>query len=159
MEFWQCFTTRKQQGEWVELQFMAQAAAHRLGVNKPWADMGSYDIGVEYGENFLRVQVKGTTQQVGGGYRCQMRPKHRKLQTYAPNKIDLFAAYVIPSNAWYIIPSVVILAPGATRDLMLCPIGTPKKKASYRYESYREAWELLTKTRSDLASLERQSDQ
>jgi hypothetical protein len=26
MEFWQCFTSYKERGEWVELQFMAQAA-------------------------------------------------------------------------------------------------------------------------------------
>ena len=37
---------------------------------------------------------------------------------------------------------------------MICPIAPPKKKASYRYECYREAWDLLTKTRGDLASLE-----
>jgi hypothetical protein len=155
MEFWQRFTTRKQQGEWVELQFMAEAARRRFGVNKPWADMGPYDIGVECGENFLRVQIKGTIQQVGGGYRCQMRPKHRHRQTYFPNKIDLFAAYAIPANAWYIIPAPIILASGAARDIMICPIAPPKKKASYCYECYREAWELLTQTRSDLADFKR----
>ena len=153
MKFWQCFTTRKQQGEWVELQFMAQAASRRFAVCKPWADMGPYDIGIEYDENFLRVQVKGTTQRLGAGYRCQMRPRHRK-RNYSPKQIDLFAAYVIPANAWYIIPSTIILASGAAKDIVICPITPPKKKASYRYECYREAWNLLTKTRIDLASFQ-----
>ncbi len=152
MEFWRCFTTHKQRGEWVELQFMAQAARRRFAVVRPWADMGPYDVGIEYGENFLRVQVKGTIQQTGGGYRCQMRPQHRNRQTYSPNQIDLFAAYVIPANTWYLIPSTLILASGSARDIMICPIAPPKKKASYRYEGFREAWELLTKTRIDLAS-------
>ena len=154
MQFWQCFTTHKQRGEWVELQFMAQAASRRFAVCKPWADMGPYDVGIEYGENFLRVQVKGTTQRVGGVYRCQMRPMHRKRHPYSPNQIDLFAAYAIPANAWYLIPATVILASGCARDIMICPITTPKKKASYRFECYREAWNLLTKTRSDLATFQ-----
>ncbi|MFZ1009615.1 MAG: hypothetical protein WAN65_22435 [Candidatus Sulfotelmatobacter sp.] len=33
---------------------------------------------------------------------------------------------------------------------MICPIATPKKKASYRFECYREAWDLLTKSRGEL---------
>lgn len=154
MEFWQCFTTHKQRGEWVELQFMAAAALRRFAVSKPWADMGPYDVGVECGQNFLRVQVKGTIQRSGAGYRCQMRPQHRNRQTYSPNEIDLFAAYAIPANAWYLIPATIVLASGTARDIMICPVSPPRKKASYRFECYREAWNLLTKTRSDLASFE-----
>jgi hypothetical protein len=33
---------------------------------------------------------------------------------------------------------------------MLCPVVTPAKKASYRYECYREAWPLLKKSRLEL---------
>ena len=77
MQFWQRFTTHKQRGEWVELQFIAEAARRRFAVCKPWSDMGPYDIAIECAENFLRVQVKGTIQRVGGGYRRQMRPQHR----------------------------------------------------------------------------------
>jgi hypothetical protein len=153
MEFWQRFASHKERGEWVELQFMAQAARRRFAVSKPWGDMGAYDVGIECGDNFLRVQVKCTTQRLGAGYRCQMRPKHRKRQPYTTNHIDLFAAYVIPANAWYLIPSTIILESGRARDIVICPITSPKKKASYRFERYREAWELLTKTRSDLAGL------
>jgi hypothetical protein len=35
-------------------------------------------------------------------------------------------------------------------DIMLCPVAPPVKKASYCYEGYREAWNLLTKSRSEL---------
>ena len=34
---------------------------------------------------------------------------------------------------------------------MLCPLVPPVKKASYRYEIYREAWGLLKKSRAELA--------
>ena len=74
---------------------------------------------------------------------------------YSLNQIDLFAAYVIPEDAWYFIPAVVLLCERRLRMAMLSPIEPPKKKASYCYECYREAWNLLTKTRSDLANHKR----
>lgn len=33
---------------------------------------------------------------------------------------------------------------------MLSPVVPPKKKTCYRYESYREAWSLFTKSRAEL---------
>ena len=84
-----------------------------------------------------------------------MRPKHRKLQPYTLNQIDLFAAYVIPANAWYLIPATLILESGRAQDIVICPVTPPKKKASYRYEGYREAWNLLMMTRSDLLNFAR----
>ena len=148
---WELFTSFKQRGEWVELQFMAQAAQRRFAVSKPWADMGAYDVGIEHNQSFLRVQVKSTTLRTGDGYRCQFRPKHRKRQPYTLQQIDLFAAYVIPEDAWYLIPAALILCGPRISDVMFCPVRPPVKKASYRYERYREAWGLLTRSRSELA--------
>jgi hypothetical protein len=34
---------------------------------------------------------------------------------------------------------------------MLCPQVPPAKKASYCYEGYREAWNLLRKSRNELS--------
>ena len=78
-------------------------------------------------------------------------PNHKKKRDYSLKEIDLFAAYVIPEDAWYLIPAVLLL--GARRRFMaaLCPVSPPAKKASYCYECYREAWNLLTKSRSKLA--------
>jgi hypothetical protein len=97
------------------------------------------------------VQVKSTTHQVGGGYRCQCRPKHRKIQNYNLQQLDLFAAYVIPADVWYLIPASLMLGARTLSDVMLSPIGPPVKKKSYRYECYQEAWGLLTKSRQELA--------
>ncbi len=151
MEFWQCFSSYKERGEWVELQFMAQAARRRFAVSKPWGDTRSYDVGIEHGENFLRVQVKSTTYRVSAGYLCQFKPNHRKKIDYSPKQLDLFAAYVIPEDAWYFIPAPLLLGKRRYTMAMLFPVETPKKKACYRYECYRDAWDLFTKTRSDLA--------
>jgi len=155
MKHWERFKSYKERGEWVELQFMAQAAMRRFAVCRPWGDMCPYDVGIKYGPNFLRVQVKCTTQRLGGGYRCQLRPKHRKLEPYTLKRLDLFAAYVIPADAWYLIPAALILDAGPIRDVMLSPVAPPVKKKSYRYECYRDAWTLLTKTRSDLVAYRR----
>jgi PD-(D/E)XK endonuclease len=148
---WDRFSNFKQRGEWVELQFMAQAARRRFAISRPWGETQAYDVGIEHALNFLRVQVKSTTARSGAGYRCQFMPNHKKKRDYSLKEIDLFAAYVIPEDAWYLIPAVLLL--GARRRFMaaLCPVSPPAKKASYCYECYREAWNLLTKSRSELA--------
>ncbi len=95
-KYWEKFRTFKERGEWVELQFMAAAAQRRFAVSKPWGTQ-AYDVGIEHGSNFLRVQVKSTTHRAGGGYRCMFRPRHRATQTYSLNQLDLFAAYLFRS--------------------------------------------------------------
>jgi hypothetical protein len=148
---WDRFTSFKQRGEWVELQFMAEAAKRRLAVSKPWGDIRAYDVGIEHAQNFLRVQVKSTTVRSGAGYRCQFMPNHKKKRDYSLKEIDLFAAYVIPEDAWYLIPAALLLGKRRRFMAMLSPVVPPKKKASYRYESYREAWTLFTKSRAELS--------
>ncbi|HEY3975586.1 MAG TPA: group I intron-associated PD-(D/E)XK endonuclease [Candidatus Sulfotelmatobacter sp.] len=155
MKYWERFTSYKQRGEWVELQFMAQAAKRLFDVSKPWGDTRAYDVGIEHAQNFLRVQVKSTTYRVGAGYLCQFKPNYLKETDYSLKQIDLFAAYVIPMDAWYLIPAVLLLGKRRLTMAMLCPIVPPAKKACYRYECYREAWNLLKKSRSELAKYER----
>jgi len=147
---WEQFSNFKQRGEWVELQFMAKAGQRRFAISKPWGDTQAYDVGIEHGSNFLRVQVKSTTVRSGAGYRCQFMPNYKKKRDYSLQEIDLFAAYVIPEDVWYLIPAVLLLGKRRRTMAMLCPVVPPKKKASYCYESYREAWNLLTSARAEL---------
>jgi len=118
------------------------SAALRKGfkVLKPWGESSSYDIGVEYGRHFFRMQVKSTSYQIGNGYLCAFKP-NRKGRRYTTKSVDFFAAYVIPENAWYVLPSSAVLKT-KSNDLMLCPVRRPKRDL-YRYEGYREAWNLL----------------
>jgi hypothetical protein len=148
---WDRFSSFKQRGEWVELEFMAAAARRGFTVIKPWGETHAYDVGVEHGQDFLRVQVKSTTLRSGAGYRCQFTPNHRKKHDYSLKEIDLFAAYVIPRDVWYLIPAVLLLGKRRRFMAMLCPVAPPAKKASYCYEPYREDWTLLTKSRAELA--------
>jgi hypothetical protein len=150
MKYWERFTSFKERGEWVELQFMAQAAKRRFAVSKPWGDTRAYDVGIEHEQNFLRVQVKSTTMRSGAGYLCQFKPNHQKKHDYSLQQIDVFAAYVIPENAWYLIPAVLLLGQHRKCMAMLSPLFPPAKKASYCYEGFREAWNLLKKSRAEL---------
>lgn len=48
-------------------------------------------------------------------------PNHQKKRDYALDQIDLFAAYVIPEDAWYLIPAVLLLGQRRRTMAMLCP--------------------------------------
>jgi hypothetical protein len=139
------FKNFKVRGEWVELQFMAQAIRRRFRVSKPWGDSSSYDVGVEYGRGYLRVQVKSTTYRLGNGYQCSFKPNHHGAR-YTTRNVDFFAAYVIPEDAWYILPSRIVLRTKSDM-LMLCPHRPQAKSDANRYESYLEAWPLLRASR------------
>ena len=150
-KIWDRFTSFKQRGEWVELEFMARTAQLRFAISKPWGETQAYDVGIAHGLNFLRVQVKSTTCHNRAGYLCQFKPNQQKKHDYSLDEIDLFAAYVVPEDVWYLIPAVLLLGKRRRIMAMLCPLVPPVKKASYRYEIYREAWHLLTKSRIELS--------
>lgn len=123
---------RKLRGEWAEICFMARATEQGLQVSRPWGEMARYDFVVEYEQRFVRVQVKSTICKTGRGYCCTVRGGHKP---YVGDVFDFLAAYIVPENAWYIIPArelkgrgSVTLRPGYNRS---------------EHEKYREAWDLL----------------
>src|ERR1700691_3889340 len=129
------FRTCKEQGEWAELCFMTKAAGMGLRVVRPFGDSSSYDVGVECGDRILRVQVKTTNCQ-RHGTRSYGLPLHgSKLQQYAKGTIDFFAIYLIPIDAWYILPFEIT---GKSVSLHFTPGGKREK-----HKKYREAWDLL----------------
>jgi hypothetical protein len=99
--------------------------------------------------------VKSTTCRTGTGYLCQFKPHYLKKQDYTLAQLDLFAAYVIPVEAWYIIPAALLLGAQRKTGLMLYPV-EPLKKDRYSYEAYKEAWPLLYKSRRALVGRTRQ---
>jgi hypothetical protein len=135
---------------WVELKFMSKAAEHGLLVLKPWGDSSAYDVGLDPGpghnpehnpgHSLVRVQVKSTTVRTEFGYLCQFKPGPHSRQ-YTVRQVDFFAAYVVPEDVWYLIPSRVLLR-HRQRAVTLCPIH-PKHPDRYRYECYKEAWTIL----------------
>ncbi len=122
----------KARGEWAELRFMARAAEHGLCITKPWGDMARYDFAVEHNGRFLRVQVKCTKYKRGHSYKCNVTSNG---VPYTTNQLDFIAAYVIPADAWYIIPTE---ATNHQEQILLSP-----HRQNSKYDRYKEAWHLL----------------
>lgn len=127
---------KKRRGEWAESVFIARAGEEGLAASKPWGDSRSYDCVVGRPGKFVAVQVKCTVFQnpEGEGYICSTCSSHKP---YPPGSFDFVAAYVIPEDAWYIIPEKEIRG---LKSISLCTVGGEAK-----YERYREAWSLLRK--------------
>jgi len=123
---------KKQRGEWAESVFMARANEHGLPVSKPWGELSSYDFVIGKTGRFVSVQVKSTLSKQKTGYVCTVRGGHR---AYDAGSFDFLAAYVVPEDAWYIIPAKLI---HGKECIALYP-NSPAAK----YEKYREAWQLL----------------
>jgi len=142
----------KLRGEWAELRFQLRAAEHGLILAKPCGDNAPYDFLVACPEraitdqracperansdrrgNFLRIQVKCTLQRrEKQSYRCCI--DHNGIP-YTPDQIDVFAAYAIPADTFYILP---LAATHNQPDILL----TPHRQNS-KYAQYKEAWHLL----------------
>jgi len=116
---------------------MAQAAKNGLRLAKPWGDSSRYDVVVETGGQFVRVQVKSTAnRQPNGGYVCGVHPCPGG-QLYKYGDFDFLAAYLIPEDVWYIIPARVIVRRKKT-SITLYAGGLTSE-----WMAYREAWDLL----------------
>jgi hypothetical protein len=122
----------KARGEWAELRFMIRATELGFRVTKPWGDMAPFDLALEHRGHFARVQIKCTIYHRGHSYKCHLDSNGIP---YRRDQIDFFAAYVIPTNTWYILP---LKATNHQPDILLTP-HRPKSK----YWKYQEAWHLL----------------
>lgn len=127
----------KRRGEWVEMQFMARAAAHDLIVSKPWGDSSRYDFAVDNDKDFFRVQVKSTCRWKNTAYLCHVmsRVMGRDIP-YLPGQIDFVAAYIIPEDIWYVLPASVL-----KRNMVV--ISLNPHRPAHKYFRYMEAWRLL----------------
>lgn len=136
------FRNYKQRGEWVEFKFMAEAAARGFRVARPLGESARYDAVVEGDAGFQCVQVKSTDAVRDSGYCCGIansgRAPNGTRRTYSADEVDFLAAYVIPEDAWYIIPATAV---GKRLWLLLYPHrATPNR---HLFEQYRDGWHLL----------------
>ena len=122
----------KKRGEWAELRFLTRAVEFGLAIAKPFGDCSAYDFCIDRRGRLLRVQVKCTIFRRGNSYKCHLDSNG---VPYDPSQIDFFAAYVIPEDAWYILP---IRATNRQADILLTP-----DRAKSKYGKYQEAWHLL----------------
>lgn len=137
----------KERGEWVELLFMATAARLGLKVSKPHGDSAHYDVIVGSGEYLYRVQVKSCSHLRTGTYHClcyyhgptetpYLASRRPVAKQYTKAQTDFVAAYIVPEDAWFIIP----IADIRTKTMYLPSTSNPNRN---RYGQYLEAWHLL----------------
>ncbi len=135
--------SNKSQGEHAELRFMLQAMQRSLHVLKPWGDNSPYDLvlldprSTRFPPRIKRVQVKSTSSlHTCGAYRVHAVFGGKK-QAYALRHIDVIAAYVVPFDAWYVVPvRYVLRAP----YIYMRPHLEHTKSS---WERFRNAWHLL----------------
>jgi len=65
---------------------------------------------------------------------------------YTSDEIDIFVAYLVPIDVWYVIPVDKI----KKKSLLFFPYGGARCS---HYEQYREAWNLMAPQTSDVSFL------
>lgn len=136
--------TRKRQGEAAEAAFLSKATNFGFDVAKPWGDSAQFDFIVHAGPRCWRVQVKSAKPHLNWGYK--MRAAGNRA-TYTKEDIDFIVAYIVPEDAWYVVP---IEALNGGVGLWFNP--HPGSKS--RFEIYREAWCLMACPRDGKCSPE-----
>jgi hypothetical protein len=80
----------------------------------------------------VRVQVKSTIFREGSGYSCTLKDSKGP---YRKNSFEFVAAYVIPEDAWFILPEKKVRG--------MWSVGLYPKLENSKYGEYMEAWDLL----------------
>ncbi|HXE89804.1 MAG TPA: group I intron-associated PD-(D/E)XK endonuclease [Terriglobales bacterium] len=133
------FSTAKRQGEAAETLFLLRAVSLGLVVSQPWGDNARYDFIVDSGGLLSRVQVKSVSRpSPRNAYHLCVAAGSGSRFPYTPRDIDFLAAYIIPEDIWYLIPSPVLRA---VHTISLHP--APTRQRPGRFEPFREAWHLL----------------
>ena len=129
----------KKRGHWAELRFMAKAAELGFQLNTPLGDTAQYDVVIDLGGRFIRVQVKSTCFEASnlkpGNFVASLVHACGLNHRYEQSDFDYLAVYCIPDDIWYIIPWAV-----ACRKQSICVCPGDKQN---KWEHYREAWHLL----------------
>jgi PD-(D/E)XK endonuclease len=131
--------TSKQWGELAEMMFMVKAAMLGFATAKPYGDSRRYDFIVDVGRRLWRVQVKSTSSLQYGSYMVNLqRNANGEVVPYDPSEIDFVVAYVLPCDAWFVIPVEAI---AGRKTAKLCLHGNPR---SGKLGKYWQAWGLMT---------------
>jgi hypothetical protein len=131
--------TSKQWGELAEMMFMVKATLLGFAAAKPYGDSRRYDFIVDVGRRLWRVQVKSSSAKQYGSYMVNLqRNLNGEVVAYDASEIDFVVAYVLPCDAWFVIPVEAI---AGRKTAKLCLHGNPR---SGTLGKYWEAWGLMT---------------
>jgi len=130
------FTCRR--GDLGEAAFVHEAIRLGFVVARPYGQGRRYDFMVEGGHKLWRVQVKTCGTLRHGLYHVNVRCKTNRVgHAYAASDVDFVAVYIVPEDAWYIVPVHEVVR---HTTLLFRPKGSARLDP---YACYREAWHLL----------------
>ena len=133
----------KRLGEIAELAFILKATSLGFTPSRPYGDRRPYDFLLECGEHVLKIQVKCVSvprfHNANSFAVNVVQHKHGGRAAYTSDDIDFLVAYVIPHNAFYVIPVDVL---NQRKMIVVYPAGKKRSDAGL-FENYREAWHLL----------------
>ncbi|HUO17714.1 MAG TPA: group I intron-associated PD-(D/E)XK endonuclease [Verrucomicrobiae bacterium] len=127
----------KRVGEIGELEFIQQAIRKGFRVSKPWGESDPYDAITDWKGRLLRVQVKATeaiSKNQGYSVHASVLVKNKHI-ALTHRDIDVLAAYLVPEDAWYIVP--------VERFVPLKSLWFSPGNAKSRFEKFRDAWHWL----------------
>ena len=133
----------KRNGELVEIGFLHKVVSLGFAAAKPYGDSEPYDFILDAtrcgASRLWRVQVKSSGCNFHGAYHItagHFSSRPTKVG-YTPEQIEFLVAYMVPEDAWYILP-IRDFAPPLP---LLLP---PRSQGRGRYEHLREAWSLMS---------------
>ncbi len=131
----------KEKGELAELAFLYRATNRGFIVSKPYGDSAKYDFLVDGWGRISRVQVKScATMRDGRAYAFNTYRRTQGVAVpYYPGEIDVFVGYVVPEDAFYIMP---VRKCALKKCLRVYPHAPERDRL---YGRFREAWKWLGK--------------
>jgi hypothetical protein len=91
---------------------------------------------VQAGGRLSKVQVR-SAHRVGEDGTYSFRAHGHDMKAYRADQIDVYVAYVVPENAWYVFPVRVI------RRIRSLKLFSGSRRRRSKFEKYREAWWIL----------------
>jgi hypothetical protein len=129
--------TLKRLGEYAEVCFMQQCLARDISVTHPYGDSDPFDNITVYAGKKSLVQVRAAFSRYKRYDRYSVSGRFMGRRYFTADDIDFLAVFIVPHDAWYIIPVREILR---CQSLQMIP---HRRARSSRWEKYREAWGLL----------------
>ena len=83
----------KQNGEWAEMQFVADALRHGFEVFKPVGDSTAADVILIYHGRPITIQVKATFTDLNGKSKWNIGKGSAAKKRYSDDDVDFFALY------------------------------------------------------------------
>src|SRR3954470_2316268 len=123
----------KEKGYLAEMAFATKAMSLGFNVCKPLGETQGFDFTVESGLEVKKVQIKSRWGKGRRRYGVKISSGKR---TYRADETDFIIVYIVPEDAWYVVP--VEVAAGRLFGQF-----HPNSKRGDRLEMYRDAWHLL----------------